>query len=206
MYIQYIKMTSNTGHLHIYTGCMYSRKTTQMLQHVCNYALLSSSSVCIVNHALDTRGAKSFSTHNPLLRQLPANVQCISTDKLCDIDTTSYKMIGIDEAQFFPDLHDVVCKWIAAGVQVVVAGLNGDAQMNPFGEIHKLICKADRIDFCTAICTLCIKEHSNGVPTSDILNTMTASFSKKIAGDAAQVVDVGAVDKYIPVCRRHYDS
>jgi thymidine kinase len=200
------KTSKSSGYLHLYTGCMYSRKTTQMLQYVCNYALLSDTDVCIINHAFDVRDDK-ISTHNPLapsVKALPKNVHCFQSEKLDSVHIDNYKVIGIDEAQFFPDLYETVCKWLSQGKRIIVAGLNGDAQMKPFGQMHLLISKADMIEFCTAICTICIKEHSGGPPSPDLLNTMKASFSKKISGDVSQTIDVGAADKYIPVCRKHY--
>ena len=75
--------------------------------------------------------------------------------------------------------------------------------MKPFGKLHTLIPFADNVMQCPSICSECIKSHDRGI-TTDALNAMKAAFTYKVSSSNNQI-DVGAADKYIPVCRYHYD-
>ena len=51
----------------------------------------------------------------------------------------NYKVIGIDEAQFFPDLKEFLLKIEHNKIKIVIAGLDGDFNRNPFGQILECI-------------------------------------------------------------------
>jgi thymidine kinase len=53
-----------------------------------------------------------------------------------------------------------------------------------------------------SICKECLGEYT-GILTPDILNSMKAPFTMRISGGNNQI-EVGASDKYIPVCRKHF--
>jgi thymidine kinase len=73
---------------------------------------------------------------------------------------------------------------------VVVSGLDGDSNRNPFGDLIKLIPICDTVDKLTAYCIKC----NDGT---------LGPFTKKISNSDC-IVDIGGIDKYIPVCRNHY--
>ena len=82
------------------------------------------------------------------------------------------------------------------GKNVVVVGLDGDAERRPFGRVLDLVPLADRITKLTAFCKLC----ADGTP---------AIFTHAAADDAVAAAAmgeacVGAADKYAPMCRKHY--
>ena len=100
-----------------------------------------------------------------------------------------YESIFIDEAQFFPDLYDIVKILVDTHKKhVVIAGLDGDSNRKEFGDILKLIPISDSVDKLTAYCSKC----NNGT---------IALFSKKIIDNGVKI-DIG--NNYIPVCRNHY--
>jgi hypothetical protein len=75
---------------------------------------------------------------------------------------------------------------------VVVSGLDGDSNRALFGDIVRLIPMCDTVDKLKAYCCKC----SNGT---------LAPFTKKTAKNKSnQVIDIGGIDKYEPVCRYHY--
>ena len=121
-------------------------------------------------------------------------IDCSSVKKLEDIKTDQYtkcKYIIIDEAQFFEDLYDFVTVAVDINQKhVIIVGLNGDSNRENFGEIYKLYPLADKIDLLTALCSIC-KDGTKAI------------FSKKIVENNKQT-DIGSVDKYIPVCRKHF--
>lgn len=78
--------------------------------------------------------------------------------------------------------------------RVIIASLDSDFKLNPFGCAHHLIglCGKGGVVKLTAICVKCENENPNDAP-----HTM------KIAGDDS-VLDPGGSDKYIPVCMKCY--
>lgn len=101
------------------------------------------------------------------------------------------KVIIVEEGQFFDDLYEFVLKAVECdGKHVVVGGLDGDCFRKPFGQILQLIPLADRLTKLTSLCKLC----SDGTIG---LFTFRKSKSKEI-------VEVGGMDTYMPLCRKHY--
>jgi thymidine kinase len=87
-----------------------------------------------------------------------------------------------------------VSEWVDSfGLQVVVAGLSGDSERRPFGDILRLVPLADEFVQLTALCSLC----KNGT---------VAQFSKYLGADVKNEnqIAVGGLDRYVPVCRRHF--
>ena len=76
---------------------------------------------------------------------------CVSVERLADFREAvgaerfdAAEVVGVDEAQFFEDLDEVVRDWADNhGKHVVVCGLSGDHQRRPFGKIHRLLATAD---------------------------------------------------------------
>jgi thymidine kinase len=112
-------------------------------------------------------------------------------------DYKESKLVVIEEAQFFGDLVEFVTQAVDKdGKHVVVVGLDGDAQRKPFGKVLDLVPLADRITKLTSMC----KECADGTP---------AIFTAAITDDAVAAATVGeacvgAADKYVPMCRKHY--
>tara|TARA_B100000674_G_C37874458_1_gene931236 strand:+ start:509 stop:973 length:465 start_codon:yes stop_codon:yes gene_type:complete len=142
-------------------------------------------SVLMVNHARDTRVASNkVGTHANLL------VDAIHVKSINELSghlkQKAYDAIFIDESQFFEDLLSV--ESLVHTYDVTLAGLVSDFQQNIFGSMHKLLCKADDVQFMRALCAVCC----DGTP---------ASFSKRKTGGTQQV-QVGA-SEYLAVCRMH---
>lgn len=183
-------------------GCMFAQKSTELLRRIRRSASIGQS-ILVINHSSDTRyivedaedKVRSIITHDRDTVLSSRNITCVSSASLSDInlkyanDVTGFNLIVIDEGQFFSDLFDNVSKW-AENTHVIVAGLSGDSERKPFGDILRLIPHAEEIEYLSALCSVC----KDGTP---------AYFSKAITCKTSQV-DIGGADKYIPVCRKHY--
>jgi thymidine kinase len=123
-------------------------------------------------------------------------------EKLDSIDSSGYDVIGIDEGQFFGNL-DIIYTWVNSGKVVIISGLIADAFMKPFGKMNSLITFADNVIQCHAICSECINNKEK-IITPDLLAGMKAPFTFRLEASKEQI-SVGASDKYIPVCRYHYN-
>jgi thymidine kinase len=177
--------------LEIITGCMFSGKSTELINRI-QKALILKKQIIIINHICDQRyDTNMISTHDF------KKINSISLNNLSDIfDHNDYKnseIIFIDEAQFFNDLKDSVLKIVEFDNKwVVVCGLHSDYQRNKFGQIIDLLPYCDTFIKQTALCIKCC----DGTP---------ASFSKRIIDNDSLILVDGELS-YIPVCRKHYNS
>jgi thymidine kinase len=172
-------------------GPMFSGKSTQLIQYIRKYNTLNYEMI-VVKPDIDSRYKQDeICTHN-----LESEKCCvIGIDELNGIqEMKNYKetkLIIIEEGQFFTNLYEIVKRMIDEDNKIVViSGLNGDSNRENFGEIHKLIPLADKIEFLSALCKKC----NDGTP---------AIFSKKITEDNKKI-SVGGSNKYEAVCRKHY--
>lgn len=179
----------NCGHLELILGCMFSGKTTKLLEIYNMYRICEVES-CVINYSLDTRYSKThLSTHDQKM------IPCHFTDKLKELLTQSnlekYNVFIINEGQFFPDLYETVLTLVNKHQKrVYIASLDGDFKKNKFGQILDLIPHADKYYKLYAICKIC-------------KNGNKAIFSKRVTGENEQCV-VGT-NNYIPVCRKCYN-
>jgi thymidine kinase len=192
------------SHLTIIFGPMFSGKTTRLVQELTRVVDVLEHRCLLINHVFDTRNKEiGVSSHASSFRGVSKLIDVHQTDKLEKVNIDEYNIIGVDEAQFFEDL-EVVKGWVKKGKNVIVSGLITDAFMNPFGKLHTLFTFADNVIQCHSICSECIKTHDR-VITTDALNSMKAAFTYKVKSNSENQIDIGASDKYIPVCRYHYD-
>ncbi|PRW39184.1 thymidine kinase [Chlorella sorokiniana] len=180
--------------IEIFMGPMFAGKTTALLRRVAELEARGFS-VAVVKSSKDDRYCNaSVVTHNGLKRPCFAAPTLRAFREAAGADYPSFHVIAVDEAQFFPDLHDF-CSHAAdhEHKRVVLAGLDGDFQRKRFGQVLDLLPMADSVVKLTAHCKFCKQEHKQ-VP---------ALFSLRIAADSRQEL-VGGADTYAPVCRRHY--
>lgn len=186
------------GRIELIIGCMYSGKTTEIMRQVKRYKTLNktlNNNIIIITHSSDNRyfDSGNISTHNR------ENMPAIPLLNLKDIYIYNYKefekadVIFIEEGQFFPDLYDFSIE--AANLHdknVIISGLDGDFQLNPFEQIIKLIPNSEKVTKLTALCKQC------GDGTE-------ACFSKRIIQNDQREL-VGSDGIYEAVCRKHYYS
>jgi thymidine kinase len=180
---------------------MMSGKTTKMIKRVTKFVDACGSKAIVINNRKDTRAPSTkVSSHSSSYRGLSEKIVVVSTERLCDVNVNGYEVIGVDEAFLFDDLFDTVLKWLRMDKHIIVAGLDGDFKMEEFGQIHRLLPKADKFVKLSAICTLCLEGLTERVTPSNIT---PAPFTKRL-GDNKEVEDIGGADKYVAVCRKHH--
>ena len=124
-------MFENTR-IEIILGCMYSGKSTELLRRTNRYQAIGKN-ILLINHTNDIRTGDSVKTH----RNETENALKITN--LMDIFITPNQrtavfkadVIGIDEAQFFGDLHEFVLAMEQYGKTVIISGLDGDSDRRP---------------------------------------------------------------------------
>ena len=187
-----LKMNKNTpaGYLELILGCMFSGKTTKLLE-IYNMYRICEVECCVVNYDKDKRYHEELlSTHDKKM------IPCINVknlrEALTDVNIVKYDVFLVNEGQFFVDVDEVVLDLVQKhGKKVYVCGLDGDYKQQTFGKLLNLIPHCDNYSKLHAICKVC----KDGTP---------ASFSKRITSETDQEV-IGS-DNYIPVCRKCYIS
>jgi thymidine kinase len=180
------------GHISLLLGCMFAQKTTELLRRVKRYHSIGYKAL-VVNFIGDTRyGNDCIASHDKEIQKAVCVELLKSVDHL--VRSGDYNVIAIDEGQFFTDLHQYVTTWAdELPVHIVIAGLDGDSDRKPFGDMLKLIPHAEEVERLNAFCSEC----KNG--TLAIYSKYFSNVQKDENG-----VAIGGAESYRPVCRKHY--
>jgi thymidine kinase len=157
---------------------MYSGKSAELVRRV-TLATIARLNVRVFRPRTDTRtaeeivfsrngtqvGARIVADVREMFRHMPREVE----------------VVGLDEAQFFPDdLPDAVRELLSRGTRVIAAGLDLDFACRPFGPLPTLLAMADTVDKLTAVCMKCHSLYATR--TQRLVNGQPASV------DSPQVV------------------
>ena len=177
----------NNFRLELIIGCMYSGKSTELLRRCLRYKAIGKK-IILINHINDTRTDKSIKTHEN------NKYDALKYNNLLDFiktDWEKYDIIGIDEAQFFPDLEDFIL-YSEKNKTIIIAGLDGDSERKPFGQILQCIPLSDSVIKLTAMDMIS-------------LDGTDAIFTKRIiTNNTNEQICIGSKDKYIAVSRNNY--
>ena len=192
--------SDDVGYLELYSGPMYSGKTSKLLQLYKQFTFCGLTTM-VINHADDSirYSSSHLSTHDKLM------IPCIMANKLSDIcdicdsntidgnfeeEFKNAKIILINEGQFFED----IVEWVSIAVEkynknVYVCGLDGDFKRKKFGNwLEGLIPLCDNHTKFHSYCAECKKKK--------------ALFSHRLTDETAQKI-IGT-ECYIPLCRLCY--
>lgn len=201
-----------SGYLSVRVGPMFSGKTTWINKELTKSIDVNfkKKKIAKIIHDCDVRmdvasNDASGTTHNSSYKNLNPKIEIIRCTTLSSItNIEDYHCIGIDEAQFFPDLADKVIKWLDNNnLTIFVSSLDGDFNRNNFGNVHKILPHADEFRKISAVCKECILEIASEDFHGSMPKPNAAIFTKKKILNGDQI-DVGGSDKYSPVCRKHY--
>ena len=179
------------GHLSLILGPMFSDKTTTLI-HKLKQHCIAKQKIILIKPSRDTRYNRNglVSSHDGLSMNA-INISSLEKDPESipnDID-----VIGIDEGHFFPNLFDFCARWLAKGVSIYIAALNGTYERKPFPVISNLIPLADEINFKHGVCVIC--------------NSTNGSCSVKISSEGQldeNGILVGGDDKFTITCSHCY--
>lgn len=187
------KPAYRSGSLEVICGPMFSGKSEELMRRL-RRAKMARQGILTCKHAFDDRnGLEQLVSHDgnrldayPLTD--PSLIQKLALEQNAHV-------IGIDEVQFFQqDIVDTLCSLVASGKRLIVAGLNLDFRMVPFGPMPTLLAIADSITKLSAICSLC---GNDGHFTQRLINGKPAHFNDSI-------VMIGAKETYQARCRSCY--
>ena len=177
------------GWIEIITGCMFSGKTSELLERV-KRAELSGHHVELFKPAVDDRyGETEIGSHNGERKKAKV------VENASEIEPEAY-VIGIDEANFFDqELVEKVGELAGKGHRVIISGLDSDFRSEPFSPVPELMARAEFVDKLNAVCVKC---------------GSTANRTQRIVdGKPAHIDDptvvVGADEKYEARCRSCFE-
>jgi thymidine kinase len=172
------------GHIHIYTGCMFSGKSSKLMSIINQYSLVDEK-IVVINYIKDCRYSEGvIATHDGATHGA-IRVATLSQINLDDV--ILHNVIVVDEAQFYPDLCKYAEKWANMGKKVYVGGLDGTFQRDLFGQVAMLLPKAEKVTKFHAVCH-CKQE---------------AAFSERLTTET-DVELIGGKEQYNAVCRKCY--
>ena len=176
--------------LEILLGPMFAGKSSRILSIISRYAAVDTP-VLVIKHSDDARySAPEIATHDN------QRAPCLAVRDLDDIaleDILRFKVIIVDEAQFFQNLVPFV-EWVVDTHKrhLYLVGLDGDSNRRPFkSDLLNCIPLADSVEKLTAFCRRC----ADGTP---------GIFTYRHSGPHDQQVVVGGADLYSTFCRKCY--
>lgn len=145
-----VRSRGSTGSLLVIRGPMFSGKTKELIWILLNYR---GDNFQVFVPALDSRGDGRLVSHDGVT--FPA-VAVETAEEILERVYVETRLVVIDEVQFLGDGIVTVCnQLIAAGMEVVVAGLDMDFRRLPFRSMHDLSMIAGRVSYTLAACAVC---------------------------------------------------
>lgn len=184
-------MKSYVGKLIVYTGSMFSDKTTSMLQMLRRFSI-AGYKVKLFKPMIDNRYSDNeVVTHDKINRFHAENIEYLSD--ILDYDFSDTDVIGIDEFQFLKtrkgeSIVELLEKLLRQEKTIVIAGLDIDYQGKPFENVKEILPVADYVYKIHAVCTECGDD---------------AWISHRIVDISDRIV-IGAENVYKPLCRKCY--
>lgn len=177
------------GKIELIIGCMFAGKTTELLRRANRFKHTTKSSI-VVKSSKDTRYDKNkVMTHD---KNSSHAIICTNLEEIFE-SLLNYDVICIDEGHFYEDLYSCVVKLAdVENKHVIIAGLDGTFNREPFEQICNLIPHAENVTKLRAICK------NEGCDNE-------ASFTFRKNKNTIKEL-VGGYDLYVPLCRVCYKN
>lgn len=168
----------------VYTGPMFSAKTTSLLSTLDRYKY-QGKKIAVFKPQLDDRyDVDTISTHSGW--RIPAT--CIKhgsdiLEKIAELDENP-NVIAVDEAFMIHGISKALIWLYRRGYTIVVSSLDLSATGKPFDEIEKMLPWATKVEKLSAVCVVCNKD-------------AYYTYKKQLGGNE---IEVGGSELYEPRC------
>lgn len=171
--------------LTVNTGAMFSGKSTLLISQGEKH-MRAGQNVLYIKPSMDTRYSEDeIVTHS----NLRVKAVAVDTTKPLELDMEDYEVILIDEAQFFDRvLLQSINELLKAGKTIYASCLDMDFKGQGFDTAMNIMAMADKVNKLKAICEDCGED--------------AVISGKRVQND--DVVELGAKDLYVPLCRKCY--
>ena len=179
-------------------GAMNSGKSTALMQVAHNYEE-QGMRVLILKPQVDTKGGGELVSRLGVRRKadllIPPETDVFEAVRTANADSAPLACVLCDESQFFTaeQAEQLFMVTVDLNIPVICYGLRADFKGELFPGSYELLVMADKLEEVKTICWCGKKAMFN------------ARFDEngKVLKEGAQVV-LGANDKYIGLCRRHW--
>lgn len=150
-----MKSTKNNPEFIVYTGSMFSGKTTALLATVERWQF-QNKKVIAFKPQIDVRYSESEIVSH-LGWKIKAHTIKEGKDiiKILQEDKNAYDVVAVDETFMIPGIADVLIWLFRHGTSVIVSTLDLSSAGKPFKEVEKMLPFCTKIKKCAAVCTIC---------------------------------------------------
>jgi thymidine kinase len=181
------KETRQNPELIIFSGPMFSGKTTRLLAALDRYHYQNKKILAFKPMLDDRYSLMDIKSHNG------AGIPARSIRNGKELFNIVYNesgfgrpdVIAVDEVFMIDGVAEVLINLFRDGFTVIVSSLEMSAACNPFAEVSKLMPWATRIEKCPAVCTHCHQD---------------AYFTHRKVENKNDDIQVGGSDLYEPRC------
>ena len=188
-------MTNNQAQFVLYTGPMFSSKTTKLLARI-DRSKYQKKSVISFKPKVDNRYTveSQIVTHNDL------HTKCVNVstgEEILQVVAANQPvdLIAIDELFMIPGGGLACIELFKKGYDVYVSSIELDFMGSPFEEVREIMPYCTQIIKCKAVCNICQNDARYTSKKSDI-NFAVASDS---------VLQVGGEETYEARCQLHHE-
>ena len=186
-----ITVTERSPRFDLIIGPMESGKSAEAMRWARRHATIES--ILFISSVIDTK-SKPGTIESRKGCRVPAHRVSTLNSIFTSYNTeyTAASAVIVDEAQFFKadDLISFIKICLDSAKDVLVAGLDSDADQQPFLPLTELVCLATTVTKLSAMCKRC----GNGTEASYTIDTQRSASKDNVrAGEAG----------YVPVCYKH---
>jgi len=184
------------GTLEIVCGSMFSGKTEELMRRLKRAEYAKQKALTIKHHIDNRKSVSCIVSHDGNQRQAHAlDGSKEGFEEILAMIGDDTEIVGVDEAQFFPEqIVDLVQILVASGKRVIAAGLDMNFRGEPFGVMPALMAMADDVTKLKAICMKC---GADAHYTQRLIDGEPAKWDDPI-------IVVGAEECYEARCRECY--
>tara|TARA_R110001599_G_scaffold96700_1_gene249876 strand:+ start:1132 stop:1725 length:594 start_codon:yes stop_codon:yes gene_type:complete len=193
-------MKANQTNFVLYTGPMFSSKTTKLLARIDRSKYQKKRTISF-KPKLDDR----YSIENQIITHNDLHTVCINVatgeqiletiSKIEDVD-----LVAVDEIFMIPGAADACIKLFKKGYDVYVSSIELSFSGTPFEEVKKIMPFCTQIVKCTAVCSIC---------QSDARYTFKKSGVKHVESfkshPSVEQIQIGSDEIYEPRCQLHHN-
>jgi len=180
-------------------GTMNSSKTANLLMVAHNYRSQGRSPI-LMKPSVDTRFGDQTINSRAVEGQKVDILLTPDIDSFSDLKIDNTSCVLVDEAQFLSELNVDALRELTKKVPVICYGLRTDYKSRLFSGSKRLMEIADTIEEIKTVCLCCCKKA--------IINCKfyTEEGARVIVKDGSSEPDLGAEEKYIPMCWACWNS
>jgi len=183
----------------LYTGPMFSSKTTKLLMQA-DKRFYQKQKVISFKSRMDDRYSQigEIVTHN--FNKIPAHLVNTGDEMLAKIADQEVDCVIIDELFLIEGGADACLTLYKKGYDVVVASIDLSFTGEPFHEIKELMPYCTKIVKCKSVCSVCQKDARYTYKKNGVKHVETFESDPSV-----EQIQVGGAELYEPRCQEHHN-